>query len=60
MTEPEMKPCPFCGDSPISWGRDDKYEFIYCEACYAQGPCAPIAARTTAAELWNDRNGSGE
>ena len=60
MSEPETKPCPFCGESaPLSWGCDGKYEFIYCEDCYAQGPCAPIAATTTAAELWNNRR-SGE
>ncbi|MUG90166.1 Lar family restriction alleviation protein [Bombella sp. ESL0385] len=54
MTDTKWKPCPFCGEGGfLCWGPDKKYEFIFCENCYAQGPCELTGE--DAEYLWNNR-----
>lgn len=35
---PELLPCPFCGNTDIKWGGDDKIVGCWCENCQMTGP----------------------
>lgn len=38
MTQPELKPCPFCGSNDVKSGGDDKVIGSWCQTCGSQGP----------------------
>jgi hypothetical protein len=50
----KLEPCPWCeDDSPMS-DSDDGWHYVYCTACYAEGPNA-LGSRAEAIRLWNTR-----
>lgn len=58
MTEPEIKPCPWCGDTNFLYPSEDRqYKIIACEFCYSQGPACK--SYEEAVLKWNNRNRSG-
>ncbi len=58
-TEPELKPCPFCGKVPkIRYNRDDEQYRVLCGTKWCRGNMAKEDYWPTpeeAAEGWNDR-----
>ena len=61
MTEPKLKPCPFCGCEEISMFEHRDYDgafFVMCDSCGATlGTALDNMALTEEeiAELWNTR-----
>ena len=51
MTDPEIKPCPFCGSDDIHY--DENLNGFKCQSCLGAGPWAGDEMK--AAELWNTR-----
>jgi len=63
-TLPDLRPCPFCGDSNASLKNNNEDVVVICETCLAEGPLATIGCRdevsdldldTEAIALWNRR-----
>ena len=57
MTEPKLKPCPFCGGKAIPY-IDCGYHIAECEDCEAMS-CEHETAEETI-EAWNKRVGEVE
>lgn len=56
MTNPELKPCPWCGNTDFLYPAiDHQYKITACENCYGQGPAC--RSHEEAAIKWNTRAG---
>ena len=54
MTEPKLKPCPFCGGEAEVWVSDvTDRAIVYCTVCDAQISIRPTEQE--AIEAWNKR-----
>ncbi len=58
VTEPELAPCPFCGESTAGMKESQDtdsalFHFVECEDCAAEGPFHLTEAK--AVEAWNRR-----
>lgn len=57
MREPELKPCPFCGNKEVGNSGDEDLWWVSCDDCGCLGPESfknPKHGR----RLWNKRQGS--
>lgn len=58
MTEPELKPCPFCGgvaEVQDATGADRVWHVKCLDCCATAGPAGLCTSRGGAVELWNAR-----
>lgn len=51
MTEPKIKPCPFCGSKET----DCNGHYVSCADCHASGPDEPLPDRDWVIQRWNRR-----
>lgn len=51
MTEPKIKPCPFCGSKET----DCNGQYVSCADCHASGPDEPLPDRDWVIQRWNRR-----
>jgi hypothetical protein len=54
MTEPTLKPCPFCGNDEIKVDLTAGGMKAWCINCAAEGPMTYFSADGTAQGAWND------
>lgn len=65
MTETQLKPCPFCGETPDGVDIGDSEAVVRCDGCACEGPPATIgencdnddddAIEAAAIAFWNQR-----
>ena len=53
MSEPSLKPCPFCGDTALEVAQGGDRHWVMCHGCHAEGPMRDDEA--AAVEAWNRR-----
>ena len=56
--EPELEPCPFCGERRGATYKGYKWWRVECATCHAEGPEADTEPEAVAA--WNRRAGGSD